>query len=355
VADGEDHKARYFQYDRRVDIVSVAEVWFTKAQGLAPTVLHFERFPRYQHDDGNEVTPDFTVLFSDETALVGELSNLSLQAGSLESLAHQLWRYATLTRVPSAPRTAGGQQPLQAVKAVDVVLITPLDVMNAACDRLAGLVDDDDHPFKPDPRPMVLGWGYDAAEEKYTFVRPDRAGNPLVRDHSRSPGLGSWLAEGSDTLRGLPNHFLPVKTASRFMNDGPPPLYTATVLWTFVLPSLLGERGDDPPVDVATDVESLVARLREDYGFGRADDIKAALEFLKVARLAEESGNGWTVFYRDLGRIDRDIAQALLHEFTSQANKRRPIRTAKELTEPAAVNEPEDKPERLFPPEEAPS
>lgn len=66
VADGDDRRARYFHYDRCVDIVSVAEVWFTKSTGLRATVVHFERFPRLAHPDGNDATPDFTVLFNDQ-------------------------------------------------------------------------------------------------------------------------------------------------------------------------------------------------------------------------------------------------------------------------------------------------
>lgn len=347
MTDADEHRSRYFQYDRRVDIVSVAEVWFTRSAGLSGTVSHFERFPRCRHPDGNPATPDFTVLFNDGTALIGELSNLALNPESLESLASQIGRYDSVTHVPAGPPPSAS--PLQVVAAIDVVVITPLDVMNAACDRLAALIADETHPYKPSQPPMVLGWGYDTAEQKYTFVRPQRAGNAVVRDHGRSPSLGGWLSEGSDTLRGLPHHFLAVKASARFMNDSPPPLYTATVLWSLVLPSLLADSGGEPPADMTLSVEDLVARLRDDYGYGTAADVRAALDLLKVARLAEESGAGWTIYYRDLGRIDRDVAEALLHEYLSSANKQRPVRTATGTPSPEPTAE--DGPEPLFRPD----
>lgn len=317
----------YYQYDQRVDIVSIAEVWFTRSKGLPPTVSHFERFPRIDHPDGNPATPDFTVLFNDGTALAAELSHLALQEGSLDDLAAQLLRYDLLPRVPSEPR--GSQRPMQDVKDIDVVVFTPLNVANAACDRLAAAIDDDGHTYTPRKPPMVLGYTLDRDTQTYTFVRPTRAKNQLLEVYGRDPSLSKWLETGNDTLRGLPRRFLPVKAQARFMNDSPPALYTATVLWGTLLPSYLAELGKVAPVDLDFTVDQLAERMRRDYGFGRNRDVLAALEFLKVARLAEEGASAWAVYFRDLGNIERDISQALLREYRSQANKARPVRTAR--------------------------
>ena len=327
MTDADEHRSRYVRYDRLVDIVSVAEVWFTRSAALSQTVSHFERYPRCTHSDGHPLTPDFTVLFGDATALVGELASLARNPESLEALVNQIARYEAVRQLPAGPAT-GGAAALQAVTAVDVVLLTPVDVMNAACDRLRQLIDNEDHPYQPTHPPMVLGWSFDSDLQEYTFVRPDRAGNPVIRDHGRSPSLGSWLSQGSDTLRGLPQHFSAIKAERRFMNDAPPPLYTATVLWGLVLPTILAESGETPPADMQLSVEELTERLRRDYGYGRASNVRAALDFLRVARLAEESGRGWTVYFRDLGRIDRDIAEALLNQYFSEANKGRRVRSA---------------------------
>lgn len=45
--------AEYERYDRCVDIVSAAEVWFTKASGLRDTVAHFERYPTITAEDNS--------------------------------------------------------------------------------------------------------------------------------------------------------------------------------------------------------------------------------------------------------------------------------------------------------------
>jgi hypothetical protein len=94
---------------------------------------------------------------------------------------------------PSGPR--GSAQPTEAVDAVDVVLFTPLEVANPACDRLAAALDDPDHPYKPARPPMVLGHTLDR-DPVYTFVRPTRAKN--VPGYGRDLSLSTWLARGSD-------------------------------------------------------------------------------------------------------------------------------------------------------------
>ncbi len=334
----------YYQYDRSVDIISIAEVWFTKSKDLAGTVEHFARFPRLTHPDGNPATPDFTVLFKDGTAIAAELSHLALPDGSLDDLAAQLRRYDSLTDVPSAARTGVGKP----VWEIGVLVFVPIAVANAACDRLAAAIKDPDHPYSPAKPPMVLGYTLEPGTQAYTFVRPTRAMNDLLADHGRDPSLSKWLEEGSDTLRGLPKHFAPIKAQARFMNDGPPALYTATVLWGTLLPSYLADSNQLAPVDLAFTVDKLAALMRDDYGFGRNNDVLAALEFLKIARLAEDTGSGWTIFFRDLGGIEGDISQALLHEHRSLTNKARPIRTARNR---AASGEDEESPrqEQLLP------
>jgi hypothetical protein len=126
MAGEDDHRRLYGLYDRRVDLVSVAEVWFTRSQSLAPWTVHFERFPRLVHpEDGNPATPDFTVLFNDDTALVGELAHIAPRTSALEKLTIQIGRYETLGAVPCGPPDASGVHPLREVRAIDIVVVAP--------------------------------------------------------------------------------------------------------------------------------------------------------------------------------------------------------------------------------------
>jgi len=330
MASADDHRRDYAQYDRRVDLVSVAEVWFTRSQGLAPSTVHFDRFPRLVHPvDGRPATPDFTVLFSDDTGIVGEISHIAPRTSALAQLINQVARYETLGGLPSGPPDAGGARPVRKVRAIDVIVFAPVNGINQAIDELAEIIDDAEHPYQPEHPPMLLSYSYDGDDGSYTFQRPARGRNEHTRDHSRAVAIGSWLRDGHDELRGLPKWFQSVKASARFMNDDPPALYIATVLWNFIFPDLAADAGIGLPANLAVTESELVERLQQGYGYAASVElIRVALDFLRVARLCEPAADGWRIYYRNLGRVDREISEALLHEHFSKANKRRRIKTA---------------------------
>src|SRR3546814_18993668 len=82
----DDLFARDDVYDLAVWIVSGFLFLFTEQASLSPTVAHFERYPLITHPDGKEATPDFTVLFHDGGALVGEVAQLSLADQGVDAL-----------------------------------------------------------------------------------------------------------------------------------------------------------------------------------------------------------------------------------------------------------------------------
>src|SRR3546814_10229985 len=85
----DDLVARADVYDRAVGIVSGFQFLFTEQASLSPTVAHFERYPLITHPDGKEATPDFTVLFHDGGALVGEVAQLSLADQGVDALCRR--------------------------------------------------------------------------------------------------------------------------------------------------------------------------------------------------------------------------------------------------------------------------
>jgi hypothetical protein len=309
VGEAELLHAEYERYDRCVDIVSAAEVWFTKASGLRDTVAHFERYPTITTGD-IVATPDFTVLFTDGTAYIGELSNLSLEAGSLDSLCGQLGRYDRLDRVP------GPEGELVEVTAVDVLLFVPHSDANSAVARMAAAVADEEHPYSPSRFPSVFAWSFDATKTRYVFTLASGASNQRPRGHGREPSLESWMSSPTsfDTLIGLPKHFREIKVARRFMNDPTPALYMATLLWGAVLPSMSGGEGD-----VSTSVTELADRLRHDYGRGKAADVTQALELLRVAGLTTREGeDSWVIAHQPINRHEEDLAATLIDRYKSR-------------------------------------
>lgn len=227
-SDREQLLREYREYDAKVDIVSSFEVFFGESTGLPATIAHFERFPRYKAPDGREVTPDFTVLFTDRTLLVGEISSLAREERSLEDLLHQIGRYDILTQAPSGPLADGGHTLLD-VEAADVLVLVPDGESSAAIDRIDQAIEERRYGYAPRRRPTVMGWSFDIAGSRYIFKYDDRSNNPRPRTHGREPSLTSWLQGAHDTLRCPAARFAPLKVRHRFMNDRPPGLYMATM------------------------------------------------------------------------------------------------------------------------------
>lgn len=294
----------YADYDRCVEIVSSAEVWFTRNKEMVKTVRHFERYPSIPHPDGNEATPDFTVLFTDDTALVGEVASVAREAASFEGLWHQLERYASLKQLPA------GAGKFHAAAEVDVVALIP----DRAAQRTCDLIDEQRPQGDEPPHISVLAYSHEANTGDYTFMRIERANNPRPRGHGRTPSLESWLAyeENADTLRGKPDNFGPIKAQRRFCNDPMATLYLAVVLWSQVLAEMAGgER------DVKTTTEEIAEELKGKFGRGRIAEVRAALDLLMRAKLVAEAKDHWVIPFREIGTARELVQDVLLHRLES--------------------------------------
>lgn len=299
----------YRDYDAKVDIVSAFEVFFRESTSLPKTVAHFERFPRYRGPDGEIVTPDFTVLFADGTLLVGEISRLARTEGSLESLLHQIGRYDTLAQAPSGPRAGGGHE-LVDVEEVDVIVLVPDGESNAAIDRINQAVEAGRYGYAPGQRPTVMGWSFDAAGSRYIFKYDDRSNNPRPRTHGRDLSLTSWLEENHDTLVCPASRLAPLKIRHRFMNDRPPGLYMATILWLDALPAAASPQV--PPADLDVQAADLAEYLRNSYGWGDVNAVTVGMAFLERGGLARQTSDGWAVELKEVASSSGEVHAELL-------------------------------------------
>lgn len=308
-SDREQLLREYREYDAKVDIVSAFEVFFRESTSLPETVAHFERFPRYRAPDGEIATPDFTVLFNDGTLLVGEISKLARAEGSLEALLHQIGRYDTLIKAPRGPRAGGGHE-LVEVEAVDVLVLVPDGESNAAIDRIDEAIAECRYGYAPRQRPTVMGWSFDAAGSRYIFKYDDRSNNPRPRTHGRNPSLTSWLQGAHDTLVCSAERLAPLKVRHRFMNDRPPGLYMATILWLDALPA--AAIPNVPPVDLEVKAADLAAYLRDSYGWGDANAVNIGLEFLQRGGLARPTSEGWAIELKEIASSRGEVHAELL-------------------------------------------
>lgn len=177
--------ANYDLYDRSVDIVSSYEWLFTETKDLPGTVSHFERYPKIAHPDGRQATPDFTVLFTDATALVGEIANIPLIDEGVDGLCEQILRYDRLTAVLGPD---GRECP---VSVVDVLLLVPFEIGTDAVRRvLAERLDNPDHPYKPSRRPAI--YQFARLSDRYVFQRRPDAVNGSLHAGDRRPNYAAF-------------------------------------------------------------------------------------------------------------------------------------------------------------------
>ena len=332
-------------YDQYVDVVSAFEWLYTDTNEMPETVLHFERFPRIDAEDGSPATPDLSVVFTDRTGLVGEIARIALHDGSVDDLCHQIGRYDKLTRLPG-PNGSDVH-----VAHVDVMLLVPLDigtdvVRRVIVERLGSL----EHPYKPGHPPCIVQ--FVAQPDRYVFQRRPDPGNGNLRDGDRAPGLGDWLARGD--FKPPATGFAPVKAQRPFMNDPVAPLYLACQLWTKVFPTLTARTpavGDYKPLVVT--VDELATDVKAMYGPVARSALRNAMGLLASSRCAQQLGaDRWQVAWGDLShRGGEDVGEVLARR-TQRPPAKGPIRRLNDAYADSGVpnspERPEPDPGRLF-------
>jgi len=299
--------AEFDTYDAHCDVVSALEWLFTdpSVKDLPGTVVHFERFPRVHRPDGSFVTPDFTVLFNDRSGIVGEVASIGLHDNSVDKLCRQIRKYADLEVLPGPGRTP------QEVDHLDVMQIVPARVGNTAVQRIiVERMNDPAHEYAPPKSPVIVQYSRD--QGTYTLQRNQSPNNGALFTSKRTPNIAAYL---DSDLSIPPDKFVPVKTRRAFINDPVPALYLATHLLIRTWPTMYGAGAGE----VEIEVEATVATLREEYGTGRMQEVRAALHLLGSVGLAAEGDKGnWVVTRRLLGRSgERDV-----HKIIAQRSAR---------------------------------
>lgn len=301
--------AEYETYDQHVDVVSALEWLFTEVKDMGQTVAHFERFPRITLG-GKTLTPDFTVLFSDGTGIVGEIAKIALHENSVDKVCTQIGNYAVLDHIPGP----GGR--LTAVDHIDVMLLVHADVGLAAIKRIIReRFADSEHPYSP-PEPPCIAQFF-RTESHYTFQRLPDPDNGALRSGERTPDVGAYMSEG---LRIQATRFVATKARRGFINDPINPLYLATHLWTRTWPTEFGGGQDN----ITVEEQATAELVKRQYGVGGVTVVRQALDLLKQAGLAVSQGGGtWTVSRRLLGRSgDRDVHRHIARRATTRSTPR---------------------------------
>ncbi|MFD1250573.1 hypothetical protein ACFQ3F_22460 [Nocardioides ginsengisoli] len=279
-------------YDAYVDIVSAFEWLFVHSGLFAGRVRHFERFPKIVMVDAEghqvESTPDFTLVFNDDTGLVGEIAKLALHENSVDKAVKQIGKYDRLDRLPIDSN--GNCVP---VTDINVMQIVPFrDGLDAVRRIIVERMLSKEHFYKPSKAPIIVQ--YDRDDVRYTFQRLQNSENGKLPAVEEPVTLG-WLLD-----RGLKvriSHMVGVKATRKFMNDPIDPLYLATHLWSQHWPTQF----PNISADVTVVPNEIAEVLRDRFGKCRTDEVRHALGLLQSAGLAADNRDGtWEVSRKKL-------------------------------------------------------
>lgn len=297
-------------YDTHVDIISAFQWLFLRSGLFTGHVRHFERFPHITMPDGTESTPDFTVLFSDHTGLVGEISKLALHENSVDKAVKQIGKYALLDRLPADAK--GNCQPITDVNVLQLVLFR--DGLDAVRRIIVERMLNPDHPYKPPKAPVIVQYSRD--DVRYTFQRLQNPENGSLPSSQDPMTVGYLLDRG---LNPPIRKFVGIKATAKFMNDPIDPLYLATHLWTQHWPTEFPDLAED----VTVSPKEIADVLRERFGKCRADEVRRALGLLASAGLAADNGdNTWEVSRKQLRlRGEHDVHRIIAHKRPNRPNR----------------------------------
>lgn len=300
-------RTEFTSYDQLVDVVSCWHSFFDFGYVREGAGVYFDRFPVVGE---NGLTPDFTMLFSHEYGIIGEVArSIDSSPDVLESKAEQLKKYDA---TPSFRTNLGGKSVIP--KTHDILLLLLSDYSNKGAIALERYWQ-----AAPEKRPkcnvVVMEYNLSSgdAQTKYVFKKMIHDKNGKFRDESIPSKLQLEKTFGieAQSLRMKPEYFFQSKAVNLFCNDKPPPVYLATRLWDRVFPAMLsGEqlrawrKGSSTIVQrLPTDssvIQDLMCNKIVPGCRIRREWIEESLKFLETAGRAERSGSDWQVLFSNL-------------------------------------------------------
>lgn len=315
--------ADYDRYDEYVDVVSCFEFMFTdeRVELLPGTVKYFHRFPRCTAESNGQtrtVTPDFVVVFNDDSVLVGEIASIANHDNSVDKLCTQLQGYEDIVSVPC------GEGQSVTPRLIDVVWLVPTDLSNYACTRvLKQRYLNPDHSYKPNRAPSIVSFA--RLPKKYSFSRIPHPDNGQMQAGTEPRRITEYLDQN---LNIKPEQFVHIKTSRGFMNDSASPLYLATYLYLRFWPIMFGAG----TAEARTTSQDVAQELQRKYGYGsRSKEVVRALELLESAGLARKMQNGtWVVKRTILGvKGDRDTHLQIVELIRSEPDRAKKVSRSK--------------------------
>jgi len=298
---------QFSTYERAVSVVNSVEGHLKKH--YSDLLQFFDRYPEIPRDGLAPLTPDFTIVFKGEYAVICEAKRgMGSSDDSLRDRFNQLLSYDDTLALRAAP---GDAYDLKSADH-DILVILNSSYAPKETKRIKPLLSDARKDGKLNRSLVVFGVHYDTQEAQARWVYNWMPGSEKFRDEGLPEGrrLSVRHQDEADPIVVFPVTFSQIHAVHYFCNDAPPPIYLAVVLWSRVFRSMLpiGEQErwvlDDNlhgTVEFRATVKEIkdAANDRLSYSL-RANQVRDAMKLLERGHLVKQldKGNSYTIQYR---------------------------------------------------------
>lgn len=316
-------------YDETLDIVSSWESVLSHSYKSEFENFYFDRFPSIDHGEENPLIPDFTVFFSEEYGIIGEIKR-TFPKGETEFRK----RIQNLKNYDGYLPIEDSNERKIVPDTIDLlVIISGTDAPQIGT-RLNRILNENEE-FEFQNPPVLVRYQLTQTEtfDRYDFQRVTQLESEF-RDEvlPNEDSISNHMGEEGDygTLKVLPTYFGPEKIKKPICNDEPPGHHLSTFLWHKIFPEYLsrneflqwqmGQASKTIPIEES--VDGITERINEyiQEGKVRRSWIKEALDFLCGAELAEkmDEDDVYKIKFRGLvknvGSLDQDESVQFLNE-----------------------------------------
>jgi hypothetical protein len=294
----------YSTYDQYVDVVSCWEAFLGFSYRGRYESFFFDRFPKIPMQ-GKELTPDFTAFFTEEYAMIFEISRtFPMSDEGLSKEMNQLLRYDFDILVFNGKRHVE-------VDSYDIVLLLgSLDSFEIA-HRIVQYLERKEIKFNHNFIIMEYNSNFLDSHPYYYFRKIPSVNSTFTDFFPEGVSIFRQVDEDFKSIRVKIDDMKEYKINGVLCNDDPPPAYLAGYIWHKILYEYTSEeqreiwREKNPGMAVPLRVgrDDLKNRVEESIRNGRMKEtwISVALDFLVDCELAtKESEKEYEIRFRNL-------------------------------------------------------
>jgi len=212
-------------YDQYVDVVSCWEAFFDYTYKNEYETFFFDRFPKITLPDGNSLTPDFTVYFTKEYAMIFEISRTFPRGGmKLRKEMNQLFAYDKGIPVYN------GKNHINVNNYDIILLLSGIDSFEIA-NRIKNYVEEGNKAFNHEFIMLEYNSNFMDRSPCYYFRKIPIIESSFTDFFPDTLDLSKQIDKNLGSLKVKIEYMKEYKINGVLCNDCPPPAYLAGFLW----------------------------------------------------------------------------------------------------------------------------